>query len=47
MVLKPGREEVVLQEMNLGSSVYSSVVPANGSLYIASRNKLFALAKQP
>ena len=47
VVLKPGREEVVLQEMNLGSSVYSSVVPANGSLYIASRNKLFALAKQP
>ena len=47
VVLKPGREEVVLQEMNLGSSVYSSVVPANGSLYIASRNKLFALARQP
>ncbi len=47
VVLKPGREEVVLQEMNLGSSVYSSAVPANGSLYIASRNKLFALARQP
>ena len=43
VVLKPGKEEVVLAEMNLGSSVYSSAVPANGTLYIASRNQLFAL----
>jgi len=30
--------------MNLGSSVYSTATPANGVLYIASRNQLFALA---
>ncbi|MGH9460015.1 MAG: PQQ-binding-like beta-propeller repeat protein [Vicinamibacteria bacterium] len=47
VVLKPGREEVVLTEMNMGSSVYSTAVPANGTLFIASRNKLFALALQP
>ena len=44
VVLAPGREEKVLAEMNLGSSVYSTATPANGVLYIASRNQLFALA---
>jgi outer membrane protein assembly factor BamB len=47
VVLKTGREKVVLGEMNMGSSVYSTAVPANGVLFIASRNKLFALAQQP
>jgi len=47
VVLAAGREEKVLAEMNLGSSVYSSAVPANGVLYIASRNQLFALALDP
>jgi len=46
VVLKTGREKVVLGEMNMGSSVYSTAVPANGVLFIASRNKLFALAQQ-
>lgn len=45
VVLKPGKEEVVLAEMNMGSSVYSTAVPANGTLFIASRNKLFALGQ--
>ncbi|HSF18845.1 MAG TPA: PQQ-binding-like beta-propeller repeat protein [Vicinamibacteria bacterium] len=45
VVLKPGKEEVVLAEMNMGSSVYSSAVPANGVLYVATRNQLFALAR--
>jgi hypothetical protein len=31
--------------MNMGSSVYSTVVPANGVLFLASRNQLFALAE--
>ena len=44
VVLAAGREENVLAEMNLGSSVYSTATPANGVLYIASRNQLFALA---
>ncbi len=46
VVLRPGPTEEVLAEMNMGSSVYSSVVPANGTLYIASRNQLFAIAEQ-
>ena len=46
VVLRAGSEEDVLSEMNMGSSVYSSVVPANGRLYIATRNQLFALEQQ-
>jgi len=46
VVLRPGRTEEVISEMNMGSSVYSSAVPANGVLYIASRNQLFALEDQ-
>jgi outer membrane protein assembly factor BamB len=45
VVLKTGKEEAVVSEMNMGSSVYSTAVPANGVLFIASRNQLFALAK--
>jgi outer membrane protein assembly factor BamB len=45
VVLQAGREKKVLAEVNMGSSVYSTPVPANGVLYIASRNKLYALAE--
>lgn len=45
VVLEPGRKESVIAEMNMGSSVYSSPVPANGVLFLASRNQLFALAE--
>ncbi len=43
IVLEAGKEEKVLAEMNMGSSVYSTPVPANGTLFIGSRNRLFAL----
>jgi outer membrane protein assembly factor BamB len=46
VVLQAGTEEKVLAEMNMGSSVYSSVVPANGVLFVASRNQLFALRQE-
>lgn len=45
VVLEAGRTEKKLGEMNMGSSVYSTAVPANGVLYIASRNQLFAIAE--
>jgi len=45
-VLRPGPTEEVIAEMNMGGSVYSSAVPANGVLYIASHNQLFALEEQ-
>lgn len=42
-VLQTGKEKKLLGEMNMGSSVYSSPVPANGALFIMNRNQLFAL----
>lgn len=42
-VLATGRTEKVLGVYNMGSSVYSTPVPANGVLFIANRNQLFAL----
>ena len=44
VVLQAGREKKILAEMNMGSSVYSTAVPANGVLFINNRNQLFALA---
>ena len=45
-VLQAGKEKKVLGEMNMGSSVYSTPVPANGALFIMNRNQLWALAEK-
>jgi outer membrane protein assembly factor BamB len=45
-ILQAGRELKVIGEMNMGSSVYSTPVPANGALYIVNRNQMIALAEQ-
>jgi hypothetical protein len=37
----------VIAETSMGSSVYSSPVPANGTLFIMNRNQLYALAATP
>src|ERR1700733_9524231 len=42
-VLQIGREKKLIGEFNMGSSVYSTPVPANGVLFIANRNQLYAL----
>jgi outer membrane protein assembly factor BamB len=44
VILQAGRVKKVLGEMAMGSSVYSTPVPAGGVLYIANRNQLYALA---
>jgi outer membrane protein assembly factor BamB len=44
VVMQAGKEKKVLAEMNMGSSVYSTPVPANGVLFVTNRNQLFALA---
>ena len=46
IVLDASKEKKVLFQANFGSSVYSTAVPANGKLFVASRNRLFALAKE-
>ena len=43
-ILQAGRELKVIGEMNMGSSVYATPVPANGVLFISGRNQLFALS---
>jgi len=42
-ILQAGREMKLLEEVNLGSAVYTTPVARDGVLYIASRNRLFAL----
>ena len=34
----------MIAENNMGSSVYSTPVPAHGTLFVVNRNQLFALA---
>ncbi len=43
-VLQHGKEKKVLAEMNMGSSVYATVVPAHGTLFLSNRNQLFAIS---
>ncbi len=49
VVLEAGKgrdgEPVVLSETNLGSAVYTTPIAYRGTLYVASRNMLFALAE--
>ena len=42
-VLKAGPELEVLFEVNMGSSMYTTPVPKDGTLYLVSRNRLFAV----
>ncbi|HJP95561.1 MAG TPA: PQQ-binding-like beta-propeller repeat protein [Pyrinomonadaceae bacterium] len=45
VIMQEGKTEKVINEINMGSSVYSSAVPANGTLFISNRNQLFAIAE--
>ena len=44
MILKAGaRKEEVLGEMFMEGAIYGGVTPANGTLFIAIRHRLYAL----
>jgi outer membrane protein assembly factor BamB len=43
-VLKAGTEMKKIAEIDMGNSVYSTPVPANGVLYIMTRSDLYAIA---
>lgn len=43
-VLKAGKEMKLLGELNMGAAVYTTPLAHDGTLYILSRNKLWALA---
>jgi len=44
IVMQAGKVMKTLAEINMGSSVYSTAVPANGVLYLMLRSQLFAIA---
>jgi outer membrane protein assembly factor BamB len=43
-ILAAGPKMQLIAENNMGSSVYATPVPANGSIFIANRNQLYAIA---
>ena len=43
-ILAADRTMKVIAENNMGSSVYSTPIPANGALFIVNRNELYAIA---
>ena len=45
VIMQEGKTKKVIAEINMGSSVYSTAVPANGVLYISNRNQLYALSE--
>ena len=44
IIMAHSKEKKVLAEMNMGSSVYGTVVPAHGTLFLNNRSQLFAIA---
>ena len=44
-ILAADRTMKLIAENNMGSSVYSTPVPANGTIFLTNRNELFALAE--
>jgi len=44
VVMQAGKVKKVLAEMNMGSAVYATPVPAHGTLFLNNRNQLFAIA---
>jgi outer membrane protein assembly factor BamB len=44
VILQAGKTKKVLAEMNMGSAVYATAVPAHGRLFLNNRNQLFALS---
>jgi outer membrane protein assembly factor BamB len=45
VIMQEGKTKKVIAEINMGSSVYSSAVPAHGTLFISNRNQLYALSE--
>jgi outer membrane protein assembly factor BamB len=47
LVFAAARQKKLLATIGMGSSVFSTVVPANGTLFVTNRTQLFAIAQQP
>jgi hypothetical protein len=46
LVLEAAKEKKLISQINMGSSVYATVVPANGTLFVMNRNELWALSEK-
>ncbi len=44
-ILNADKTMKVVAESNMGSSVYSTATPANGTIFIVNRNQLVAVAE--
>ena len=44
VILQAGKELKIISEINMGSAVYATPVPAHGTLFLNNRNQLFAIA---
>jgi hypothetical protein len=44
VVMAHSKEMKILAEMNMGSAVYATATPANGTLFLNNRSQLFAIA---
>ena len=44
ILVRKAQPEKVLAEMNMGSAVYATVVPAHGRIILNNRNQLFSLS---
>jgi outer membrane protein assembly factor BamB len=44
-ILNADKAMKLVAENNMGSSVYSTAVPANGAIFLVNRNQLFAIAE--
>jgi len=47
LIMEAGKQEKLIATVNMGSSVYSTPAPANGTLYVTNRNQLFAIGQKP
>jgi outer membrane protein assembly factor BamB len=45
IVLEASKEKKLISQQNMESSVYATVVPANGTLFVMNRNQLWALSE--
>ena len=47
LVMEAGKQEKLIATMSMGSTVYSTPVPVNGTLFVTNRDQLFAIARKP
>ena len=47
LIMQAGKQEKLIATVSMGSNVYSTPVPANGTLFVTNRNQLFAIAQKP